>query len=290
VGSIGLFINIIGLALFHSHHSSGHGHSHGHGHGHGEVPSSSSPPILVLPVVDPVVDPAAESSDHTHDEGGGAIGVTPEPLSTPSLAQVDDGDGHAHKPVNLNMHGVFLHILGDFLGSLGVILSGVSLMFMEAPLKYYVDPAVSLIIALILMKSSIPLVKSCSKILLMSVPTHINLQQLRFQLEKASQANVHDLHVWQLVDNTIIGSAHVTISGFQDFAPVMSEMKQVFHNYGIHSTSIQPEFLDISIPQKCKALCLKDCKNKDVCCKPVSIQGPKSRSQSPAVPPPNSGE
>lgn len=53
---------------------------------------------------------------------------------------------------------------------------------------------------------------------------------------------VHELHVWQLTEAVVIGSCHVVCSSDADFMKLAPEVKAVFHRYGVHSTTIQPEF------------------------------------------------
>ena len=56
---------------------------------------------------------------------------------------------------------------------------------------------------------------------------------------------IHEFHVWQLAGNRIIASAHITCQNLQDYMRVAEDVKTFFHNEGIHSTTIQPEFLEV---------------------------------------------
>lgn len=58
---------------------------------------------------------------------------------------------------------------------------------------------------------------------------------------------VHELHVWQLAGDRIIASAHIRCHNLQDYMQIAEKVKEFFHNEGIHSTTIQPEFVDIEI-------------------------------------------
>ncbi len=55
--------------------------------------------------------------------------------------------------------------------------------------------------------------------------------------------SLHDLHVWQLIDGMIIASVHVNIEEGADFVHILKEIKKIMHDAGIHSTTIQPEFV-----------------------------------------------
>ena len=57
---------------------------------------------------------------------------------------------------------------------------------------------------------------------------------------------VHEFHVWQLAGNRIIASAHIRCKNVSDYMVVAEQVKTFFHNEGIHSTTIQPEFAEVS--------------------------------------------
>ena len=59
---------------------------------------------------------------------------------------------------------------------------------------------------------------------------------------------VHEFHVWQLAGNRIIASAHIRCLNIRDYMRIAEEVKSFFHNEGIHSTTIQPEFVEASRP------------------------------------------
>ena len=57
---------------------------------------------------------------------------------------------------------------------------------------------------------------------------------------------IHEFHVWQLAGNRIIASAHIRCQNLRDYMVVAERVKTFFHNEGIHSTTIQPEFIEVS--------------------------------------------
>jgi len=242
VGIIGLLVNLIGLIMFrghaHSHGGGGHDHSHGgddHGHSHKE-------------------------GEHAHDIEEGA---SPKP----------------RKAANHNMFGVFLHILGDFLGSIGVIISAGILMIVDGKTNAwvnYIDPAVSVILSTIILFSTIPLVKNCSKILLQSVPEGVELVDVTEKIKNVEGViDVHDLHIWHLVNTKIVCSLHVKCAVGEDFMKLAAKIQSILHNYGVHSTTIQPEYLNeqeiLDVKRNCTLRCdtdgLSGCNEQDWCCK-----------------------
>lgn len=84
-------------------------------------------------------------------------------------------------------------------------------------------------------------------ILLQTVPTHIQIDTLQNRLleEIDGVLAIHEFHVWQLTGDRIIASAHIRCRNLHDYMEIAERVKEFFHNAGIHSTTIQPEFVDI---------------------------------------------
>lgn len=127
----------------------------------------------------------------------------------------------------MNMRGVFLHVLSDALGSVIVIISAlVSLLLVLVNLllvyfqifwltdwkyKFYIDPALSLLLVLLILSSVWPLLRDSALILLQTVPTHIQVDAIQQRLLQNVDGvlAVHEFHVWQLAGDRIIASAHI---------------------------------------------------------------------------------
>jgi solute carrier family 30 (zinc transporter), member 1 len=92
----------------------------------------------------------------------------PHAQHTSDLAIVEEGKGtgHHHHHGSMNMRALLLHVLGDALGNVGVISSGLIIWQTTWKWKYYSDPIISLLITVIIFSSALPLVKSASFILL----------------------------------------------------------------------------------------------------------------------------
>ena len=107
----------------------------------------------------------------------------------------------------LNMRGVYLHVLGDALGSVIVIISALIIKYASGKWTIYVDPGMSIFMVLLILKTSIPLLRESSLILLQTVPTHIKIKEVQDRLLDHVEGvlSVHEFHVWQLAGNKIIG-------------------------------------------------------------------------------------
>lgn len=152
VSSMGLAVNLVGMMAF-GHHHHGHGHSHGGGSCSGGHDHGSS-----------------EKHDHAHDHKHTAScdhsnGL--HSLEKPLSATLTGNHGHDNSHENQNMHGIFLHILADTMGSAAVIVSTLLIQFVGWSGW---DPIASCVIAILIFLSSLPLVSSSAQQLLLTVP------------------------------------------------------------------------------------------------------------------------
>lgn len=159
----------------------------------------------------------------------------------------ESGGGHSHS--DLNMRGVFLHVMGDALGNIGVIASALFIWLTQYSWRFYSDPLISLIITVIILASAIPLCKAASRILLQAVPAGINVDNIKDDIELLpSVISCHHLHVWQLSDTKLIASLHIQVEydfkgeGSARYMALARAVRKCLHEYGIHSSTIQPEF------------------------------------------------
>ena len=159
----------------------------------------------------------------------------------------ETGEGHSHG--DLNMRGVFLHVAGDALGNVGVICAALAIWLTDYFWTPYADPAISLVITLIILGSAIPLCKAASRILLQAVPAGISVDDIKEDIEELPGIlSCHHLHVWQLSDAKVVASLHVQVEfdfkgeGSARYMLLARQVRRCLHEYGIHSSTIQPEF------------------------------------------------
>ena len=159
---------------------------------------------------------------------------------------------HDHEH-NLNFKGVFYHMLGDTLGSVAAILSGILIWYTK---WNYIDPILSVFIICIITCTIIPFIKRCILILLQKVPSHIDLDKIKENILKIEHINdVHDLHVWAIIDNKLIATLHVNMqyTNIDEYQKIMNDISTLLHSNDIHSTTIQPEFKDNLCQYECKS-------------------------------------
>lgn len=109
------------------------------------------------------------------------------------------------------------------------------------------DPALSIVLVILILNSVWPLLRESALILLQTVPTHIQIDAIQKRLLENVDGvlAVHEFHVWQLAGDRIIASAHIRCRNLSEYMKIAEKVKEFFHNEGIHSTTIQPEFLEI---------------------------------------------
>ena len=153
---------------------------------------------------------------------------------------------------DLNMRSVFLHMLGDTLSTAAVIVGGAAILFTGST---WIDPALSLAIAAMILWSSIAIVRESLNILLEGTPRGLSLKDIRARLEQIEGVqDVHDLHVWSLGSQTHALASHVTIADIppSESTRILDEINGVLlRNFHIHHTTIQFEHAECPVAHGC---------------------------------------
>lgn len=157
------------------------------------------------------------------------------------------GDEHhdesfPHKEKDLNLQGAFLHVVGDTISSVGVIVAA---LIIWRTGWFWVDPLASALIALIILFNAIRLTRSALHILIEGTPAGLSLKNIDHEILSVPMvSSVHDLHVWSICSGHIALSAHVVLEdGNTSVSDVtMSDIKNRLNTrFGIEHTTIQFE-------------------------------------------------
>jgi cobalt-zinc-cadmium efflux system protein len=142
--------------------------------------------------------------------------------------------GQSH---SLNVRAAYLHVLGDLLGSVGVIISGIIIWLTN---WYIVDPMITILFSVVILFSSGKMIKQSVLILMESAPKHIDPLAIQKDLLTISTVKeVHDLHVWSVSSKKIALSAHVIAT---DTHLALRETHRIIEEkYEIHHMTIQVE-------------------------------------------------
>ncbi len=142
-----------------------------------------------------------------------------------------------HRDINLNMRGAFLHIVGDALVSVGVIIGGIIILSTE---WYLIDPILSIVISLVIIYGAWALVKESVDILLESAPSHIDTAAVAAEIGKVRGVReAYHIHLWTITSGVYALSAHVLIDDqlvsrsrdvLDEIRSLLSEKFKVLHS------------------------------------------------------------
>ncbi|TFK29694.1 CDF zinc transporter [Coprinopsis marcescibilis] len=208
VGCVGLALNLISVLVVHDHHGHGHAMSPPNVNDGQTVELSSSHPLHATH--NHAIDPPSAGSQH-----------------------------------NLGLIGVLIHVMGDAVNNIGVIIVAIIIWKVEAHGRFYADPAASLLIALIIFGSAVPLTLRSGRILLEATPKHLDLEKVKQDITTLPLVqSVHDIHVWHLSQSVILASLHVCIpvgTTFLQWEKTEQYLQHCFAEYGIGHVTISPE-------------------------------------------------
>ena len=155
---------------------------------------------------------------------------------------------------DVNIRSVFLHMLGDTLSTAAVIAGGAAILFTH---QTWIDPVLSLIIAGMIVYSSIGIIRETLNILLEGTPHNFKLASVREAMQAVSGVvNVHDLHVWSLGSSSHALASHVTISDMpmSDCSCILEGLNQALRDkFHITHTTIQFETTGCETTHGCSA-------------------------------------
>jgi len=115
--------------------------------------------------------------------------------------------GHTHD--NLNVKGAFLHVLGDLLSSVGVIIAAVLILLYNIQIA---DPIISAVIGVVIMYSALGVVRQSLVVLLEFAPSHVEAEEIKNALLKVEGVvEVHDIHMWTLASGVHAMSGHIVV-------------------------------------------------------------------------------
>lgn len=141
---------------------------------------------------------------------------------------------------NLNVRSAYLHIIGDALGSVGAIVAG---FLMYAFSWYAADPIISVLVALLILKSAWSVLVHAVHILMEGTPVTVDAEQVRNTLlDIEGVLDVHDLHIWTITSGLDTLSCHLLIRDSSDSQTVLQEaVRRIETEFEILHTTIQVE-------------------------------------------------
>jgi cobalt-zinc-cadmium efflux system protein len=156
------------------------------------------------------------------------------------------------RDASLNVHGAWLHVLTDALGSVGTIAAGGLIWAFGWE---WADPAASIAIGLLVLWSSWSLLREAVAVLMEGAPGDIDVDEVRAALQNLRGVrSAHDLHVWTITSGLVALSAHVVAEGSRLPGPLLTEARALLHDrFGIEHVTIQVEPADFRECEECAA-------------------------------------
>lgn len=141
---------------------------------------------------------------------------------------------------SINLRGAYLEVLGDLLGSVGVIVAAIVIYTTGWP---YADPLIGVLIGLFILPRTWSLTKQAVRILIQAAPPGLDVDQVRARIrELPGVADVHDLHIWTLTSGIENASGHVVVAEDADYHDVLDRVLTLLaDDYSVAHATIQCE-------------------------------------------------
>nr|XP_004659137.1 zinc transporter 7 [Jaculus jaculus] len=229
VSVLGFVVNLVGIFVF---KHGGHGHSHGSGHGHSHS------------LFNGTLDQAHGHVDHCHShEGRHGAGAMHSHDHAHGHGHLHAHDGPSLKetagPSRQILQGVFLHILADTLGSIGVIASAI---LMQNFGWMIADPICSILIAMLIVLSVIPLLRESVGILMQRTPPPLEkaLPQCYHRVQQLRGVySLQEQHFWTLCSDVYVGTLKVLVAPDADTRWILSQTHNIFTQAGVRQLYVQ---------------------------------------------------
>jgi len=176
--------------------------------------------------------------------------LAPEPVSGPIVMVVAAGGLAINVVVaymlsrsgeGINARGALLHVFGDLLGSVAALVAG-AVIYWTGWMP--IDPILSLVVALLILRSTFLLLRQSGGVLMEQVPPHLSFEAIGNALAAMpGVAGVHDLHVWNMSANCVALSAHVTLDDGSAWPRVLASAQRLLNaEFGIEHVTLQPSW------------------------------------------------
>jgi cobalt-zinc-cadmium efflux system protein len=151
---------------------------------------------------------------------------------------------------NINQQAAMLHVLGDLLGSVAALAAG-AVVYTTGWLP--IDPLLSLFICMLLLISTVNLLREALLVLMEGVPRHIEVSEVEHAMRVTQGVgSVHDIHIWTPTSGMVALSAHVVMQDMRVWIDVLSALREMLEQrFGIKHVTLQPETSDFTDTHDC---------------------------------------
>lgn len=231
-------------------HSDHHHHNHQHNHDHrnqnqtivGSVALDMNGYSTNSSTTTQLNSSVGGHDDHHHHHHGKPFQKHNDSDLEPFLIK-DSSHKHSHNGAGGHrgqiMQSVFLHIIADTLGSVGVIISAI---LMNQFGWMIADPLCSLFIAILISVSVYPLLKDSIFILMQRTPVELDdkLPDCLFKIQRLDGViNVHETHFWTLNSDSYTGCLKLEVASSANYKQIQEQVERLLHNIGVNRIHIQ---------------------------------------------------
>ena len=145
--------------------------------------------------------------------------------------------GHSH---DLNTRAARLHVLGDFLGSVGAIAAALIMLLTG---WYLADPLLSIVVSALILRGAWTIFRDATDVLLDAAPATMDTAAIGDAVvEVPGVGGLHDLHVWTVAPGQVALTGHVELTGARLWADVLADIARLLQSrFGISHLTLQPE-------------------------------------------------
>lgn len=146
---------------------------------------------------------------------------------------------------NINMRGAFLHVMGDLLGSVGAITAAILIWTLNLTIA---DPIASIIVSILIIKSSLGITKSSLNILMEGTPSDVNMNEVISTITEENEIeNVHDCHIWTISNEMNALSCHAVVPSdmsVEQCENLLDKLEHKLQHLNIQHMTIQLETIN----------------------------------------------
>ncbi|CAO1303703.1 unnamed protein product [Diamesa hyperborea] len=226
VSILGIMVNIVMAIVLHGGSCS----SFNHNHSHGNVKCNHSKDVELPGLLEIDSTSPRDSFDFNNNEDDHEVIFQQNKQST----------HQGSKEKNLNVEAALLHVLGDFLQSIGVVVAAIIIKI--NPNAKIIDPLCTFLFSIIVIFTTIKIFRKSVAILLEAVPSDVSYSKLMSDLQSIEGVScVHNLKIWSMSIDIHVMSAHIIINDIMMYEKVLTIASKLAEKSGINQATIQIE-------------------------------------------------
>jgi cobalt-zinc-cadmium efflux system protein len=146
------------------------------------------------------------------------------------------------KENDLNIRSAYLHLMADAAVSMGIVIGGILMFYLK---WFWLDPALSIVIALIILVSTWHLLKESLRLSLDAVPQDISIADIKaIAMQVAGVKDFHHIHIWAMSTAENALTAHLVLASditIDEEKKIKSELKHQLQHQNIHHITVETE-------------------------------------------------